>query len=251
MGVTSIHRYSKVYVMGMGNRFKVRITANIATMDGRQDILPYAVKSLLFQCDRVRVYFNDYVPKASYLKHPHIEVVTGMPDKGAGSKFFWATDASEDEIYLSCDDDIIYPPDYVARTLRALDTYKGCIVTYHGRRLWHGDVNKSYYHSHAVHNFMHGWRGDVPLDTAGTGVMAVRIGDLRPNIYHSEHRNMADVLIGLQAAKQGVNIIGIGHGNGWFGYNRPTGRTIFGDSNKNDEKQRIFAAEIWRLKHGN
>ena len=81
------------------------ITANLATIKARGLELMKVVDSLVDQVDLVRIYANDYEPK---IDHPKVQVTTGedMTDNG---KFFWLPESKG--IYLSCDDDIIYPPE--------------------------------------------------------------------------------------------------------------------------------------------
>ena len=93
------------------------ITANLATIKSRRYTLQGVIDSLKDQVDTVRVYANDYVPEVK-----DAEVYTGE-DYTDNSKFYWLP--KSEGIYLSCDDDLIYPPDYVETILEGMRKYPG------------------------------------------------------------------------------------------------------------------------------
>ncbi len=90
------------------------ITANLATIKSRSSTLQLVVNSLKNQVDKVRIYSNDYKPK---VEGSNVEVYTG-PDYTDNAKFFWLTHSKG--VYLSCDDDLIYPPNYVETITKGL-----------------------------------------------------------------------------------------------------------------------------------
>lgn len=63
------------------------------------------------------------------------------PDtRGSAAKLHWAD--AWTGLYLGCDDDLHYPPDYVATMLQWVRRYKGkALVTCHGRTLAPGSVS--------------------------------------------------------------------------------------------------------------
>lgn len=79
-----------------------------------------AVESLLPQVDRLCLCLNGYdrVPEA-LADHAKVEALIPETDLKDAGKFAFA--AGADDIVFTADDDIIYPPDYVARTLRGFD----------------------------------------------------------------------------------------------------------------------------------
>jgi len=96
------------------------IRAHLATFPPRAGILMQAVQSILPQVDRLFICLNGYdrVPE----ELGDLDKVQAMiPDtdlKDAG-KFAFPVD--DDDLVFTIDDDILFPPDYVARTLTTLD----------------------------------------------------------------------------------------------------------------------------------
>lgn len=150
--------------------------------------------------------------------------------------------------YFSCDDDIIYPSDYVSKTIEAIEKHQ-CIVTYHGRIL--RGLNRSYYRGHSSFACLHTYPQTCELDVAGTGVTAFRTDYFNPTeIYKAEEKRMSDLVFSLEVAKQGKKIMHIGHEAGWIKYiEQPKGTTIYETEHKNESKQIELANKIWMIKN--
>lgn len=176
----------------------MRIIVGIATQESREQHLPKVVKSLINQCDEIRIYNNS--------KNPF--------DYSSHAKFYSLQHFKEPVYFFSCDDDLIYPVDYIEKMIEAIEKHK-CIVTAHGRILIEGQ--KSYYHGKHLcfrHNF--DVPDDIVLDTAGTGVTAFRTDYFNPtDIYQYPVKNCSDLAFSLQAAKEGKKIICIKHPFNW------------------------------------
>lgn len=211
------------------------ITVNICTYSGRKDVLPKAIASLREQTIpvHIRVYYNDYEPeKANFEQH------TGEDYTDRGKFVFLS---GGDEIYFCCDDDLYYPPDYIQKTLKALKRYPKSIVTYHGRKLKAKDVG--YYRGHEIMGYMHNVPEDRELDIPGTGVCAFDTKYVNPNILQYSEDRMADVLLGLEAAKKDIPVIGLSHNNGWIrGFD--VEETIYKTERNNTTRQMEICNEI-------
>lgn len=181
------------------------ITANIATMKCREDVLLSAVASLIHQVDIIRIYGNDYLPEV-----PGAECYKGA-DYTDRSKFYFIQPG---EIYLTCDDDLIYPPDYVDTIKNAMERYPESVITFHGRRL--KGKGLSYYHGHEVFACLRDVWGDHLVDVPGTGVSAINTDKFMPDVIRYKHDRMADILLGMECAKAGKSIVCIGHRLGWI-----------------------------------
>jgi hypothetical protein len=233
-----------------------KVTANIATMPSRLHILPKAIASLIDQVDEVRVYFNNFertglTSLPEFLRHPKINVAIFQKDLTDNGKLWWNDKVKVPELYICCDDDILYPPDFVSVIKVSMNKYPRHMIAFHGRRLWHGDEDRSYYHSHAIFHGLQGFEGDQHIDVPATFSTAFLTSEFTTECYKDPRMCMSDCLIALDAAKAGMPIIAIGHAGGWFGYLHPEPEdTIYHNHHKEDFEQRKIAAEIWRIKHG-
>ena len=118
------------------------ITANLATIKSRSKTLQKVVDTIKDQVTTVRIYANDYTPE---VKGDNVEVYTGK-DYTDNSKFFWLPES--EGVYLSCDDDLLYPADYVEKIIEGLKKYPGCWLTFHGRKML--GLGLDYYRGHTV-----------------------------------------------------------------------------------------------------
>lgn len=96
------------------------IRAHMATFPPRSAILMQTVASLLPQVDRLFLCLNqhDAIPPA-LAQDDRITAMIPDRDLRDAGKFAFVPD--DDDIVLTVDDDILYPPDYVARTLAQFD----------------------------------------------------------------------------------------------------------------------------------
>jgi hypothetical protein len=98
----------------------MRVLVNIATHKKREGLLKRSLISLLRQnstIDLLTVVFNDYGPPQWFKDleegYPYLQGLKAAKDLKAGSKFTQLSEAKDNDIYLTCDDDIFYPANYV------------------------------------------------------------------------------------------------------------------------------------------
>ncbi|MDO5529251.1 MAG: hypothetical protein Q4F71_07595 [Paracoccus sp. (in: a-proteobacteria)] len=100
------------------------IRAHLATFPLRRRILRRVVDAIVPQVDQLFIVLNEYQDIPGYLAK-NDKITTVIPDrdvKDAGK--FWFTPDPDDLVFL-IDDDIGYPPDYVARTLESIARMDG------------------------------------------------------------------------------------------------------------------------------
>jgi len=213
------------------------------------------LKSILNQFDEVRIclsrideFHDDELPEI--FSHPKIQISV-INGKGQADlhKFKWIPD-NEDEYYFTLDDDILYPDDYVNRTLAKMQEHRGCIITYHGRQLVGKDL--PYYTGHKSHTFAQGQYQDIRIDVAGTGVCAFDTRYFRPIGLHQDNFvMMSDLGMSLYAAREGVKIMSCTKEYSWIRtIDVIDNRSIFElYKNKPTPDQNRIANEIYHLNH--
>lgn len=96
------------------------IRAHLATFPARAEILMQTVRSILPQVDRLCICLNEYTTVPEELAAaPTIEAMIPDRDLKDAGKFAFAP--APDDYVFAIDDDILYPPDYVATTLSFFD----------------------------------------------------------------------------------------------------------------------------------
>lgn len=209
----------------------MKIVAGIATFDARSSQLEQAVESLSGQVDEIIVYNN-----------------SNNKDLTDNGKFYGLIMQNEPCYYLSCDDDIIYPPDYSSNMVSAIDRLGG-IVTHHGRLLT--GLNKDYYRQHIAYRCFSSVGSEKRIDVAGTGVSGFRTDQFNPiEVINDTRQRMSDLLFSLEASKQNVPIFVLKHQSGWLKeIPVPKELTCFGMEFGNNEVQNGIANEIYKLNY--
>lgn len=144
------------------------IRAHMATFPPRSAVLAQAVASLLPQVDRLFLCLNQYdaIP-AALAQDDRITAIIPDRDLRDAGKFAFVPD--DDDIVLTVDDDILYPPDYVARTLAHFDGLppERHVLGYMGNawmakgKLGHEGWKNFMFHKRAPHA--------IKVDVLGTG----------------------------------------------------------------------------------
>ncbi|WP_429110980.1 hypothetical protein [Aeromonas rivipollensis] len=112
------------------------ICAAIASYPARKTSLIEAIESLVEQVDYLLLYLNEYtyIPEEIIRHKSRNKIICIVDEDGsrrAEGKFHWLHRVNG--YYLTCDDDIIYPEDYVQRTVQSIELFRRTsVVGYHG-----------------------------------------------------------------------------------------------------------------------
>ncbi len=212
------------------------IIASLASIPERAGSLAQTVESLAPQVDRLHVSLNDYQAVPKFLaRYPHVEP-TLRPDqnRGDGEKFAAVDDA--EGYVLVCDDDLIYPPDYVSKTLEGIVRHgMDRIVSHHGGTTlgWNGSAVAA---SHKRHRCLDDQPDDdTNVNVVGTGVMAYHAAHVPIYSDIFQRANMADVQMACHARLMGIRMACLSHARHWIKDICPMdGRRIYA-SNRNQD----------------
>lgn len=183
------------------------IVVGIATTKDRTELLETTLASLenqTVQPDRIFVYENEGDG-------------LGLTDN---AKFYFTDKAKE--YYLTCDDGMIYPPDYIAKMVCEIEKNGGKPTTYHGRKLKGFGLN--YYQGHESFGCMRGQQNNEFVNVCGTGVLGFNINYIKSigfdfdSILNDERKLMSDLLFSLEWAKRskGEPMKCVKHSGGWI-----------------------------------
>jgi hypothetical protein len=206
----------------------MRTIANIATFAGREKFLERTLGSIVGQFDEINIWDNE------------VEAVN-MTDRG---KFaFLPKYQGEAVYYFTLDDDIIYPADYVARTIFHIEQTQA-IITYHGRQLL--GQGRNYYRGHKSYHCTAANEAYLKMDVPGTGVTAFRTDLFCPlAIIESKEERVSDLLFAIEAAKAGRPILLGIKPAGWVVIQPvPFTETIYGQEVMKCERQGRLADEV-------
>lgn len=193
----------------------------MATFKGRIDIISDAIRSLAPQIDQLFIYCNDeesYNALKNYPKNVKKYLGENITDRGKFCFCEWYK--GNDIVYFTVDDDLIYPIDYVKKTLMGLrrHDYK-TIVGHHGKKFM-GDHLINYYADLSPEQKKFSYvfdriiNDDYPVDLLGTGCMAFNIKYFTPDelIYDI----MTDIEICCMAKRLDKKMVVLKHGHEWI-----------------------------------
>ena len=184
------------------------ITAHIASLPERVDTLKKTINSLLPQVDGIYVSLNNYEEVPLFLKKKRIISTLCDNSLGAEAKFLRVNDFYG--YTLVCDDDLIYPDNYVEYMINKVEAHKG-IVSLLGK-VYSTRPTKSYRRGYTdIYRCLVRVEGDHEVDVCGTGAMAYHSRDIEINIKDFGMRNMADVWMAKIAHEQGVKMFAVEH----------------------------------------
>jgi len=202
------------------------VVASIATMKEREESLKLTVQSLDHQVDKINIYLHGYNEIPQWIKeNKKIEVGQGA-DNADNDKFFWVPRTTG--FHLICDDDIIYPDDYVEKVKRDLAEYEyKAVISYLGV-IPHRLPIASYYLDRDKVGIFEELENDTEVKILGTGCLAYYTESPLQFYYTEKPLFMSDILFSTFLAEVGIQRICCAHKADWFKYTPPKeGTTIF------------------------
>lgn len=213
--------------------FQYPVTISMASHPPRRAGMLKRVTELLPQCDRLRLYLNNYSDDilSELPVSPKLDVILAgngrkHKDMGSQGKFYGVgcdrNGVPDDSYWLTCDDDIFYPGDYVQYMVDGCVKYGNkCIVTIHGGIYM--DINNGMLNSlpvrdmRVLHRYDRARSEDMPVHTAGCGIFCCHpktIG-LDDSCITGELHSGDDEDIAVWSQKMEVPIIRLAGRHGW------------------------------------
>jgi FkbM family methyltransferase len=209
------------------------ILASLASIPSRRALLVETVNSLLLQCDRVRVFLNNYEDVPSFLEHPRVDYRRSQDwdDRGDAGKMFWLDKDAVEGYRLIVDDDLIFPPDFTEIMCAKVRSYGNrAIFAAHGILLRQPVDN--YYSEKsraAAFHFSHAMEKDTPVHIAATNAACFHSSAVQMKWSEFKHSNSADIWLALYCQKQNLPVLTPSRPQGWIRQNRNlnTAETIY------------------------
>lgn len=215
------------------------LIAGIASIPEREASLSDTIESIKGQVDRIHVFLNGYFRSPYFLDDAKIKVYRSQDIRNMGDagKFY---KVPENCYYFSLDDDLIYPPNYIADLKAKIDAYhRSKVISYHGVSFLNPVVKSYYRGNRRPYSCLNTLDKDTPVHVGGTGVMGFHTSALKVKFEDFKLPNMADIWMYKLSQEQQVGIICASHEAGWLTLNSrvDTQKTIWAEYNKNDAPQ--------------
>ncbi|CAN5716241.1 hypothetical protein BH11PSE8_BH11PSE8_30730 [soil metagenome] len=173
-----------------------QVVAGMATVAGNELALRATVVSLLPQVDRLYLYLNGFTTAPRFVaENPKITWTLDPDGKRYGDAGkFWGLPQAKDAIYITCDDDITYPPDFAASMIRELAALDGrAIVGVHGSLVLQPCAGYYEMKGRAVFNFEHALMRRRQVHITATNAAVFHSSVVTMTLDDFEHPNMADI----------------------------------------------------------
>lgn len=196
---------------------------SLCSIPERVEQLEQVITALAPQVDQIHLYLDRY-PEAPAFLHSwetKLEVLLskthpGLRDNG---KFLPLDSISKNPCWLiTVDDDIAYPPDYVAALIKRLEYYdRQVVLGVHGVLL--PEKPEGYFSARyrKVHNFTKALEKDALVNVIGTGTMACHNSILEGlSLSHFAEAGMADLYLASWCKQNKIPMIAIARHAGWL-----------------------------------
>ncbi len=194
------------------------VIGSIATMPSRANTFKKTLNSILPQVNQLYVFLDGFeeIP-LELLKQPNCHI-TLLPQQGslhASSRFLAPHLFGSDATVILFDDDILYPPDYVAQAKLALAQYGGkAIIGFHGTIFL--PPHLSYARNRHTFHFATKLDMDTHVHELGCGTAAFHSSKFRPDPATWRHHQMDDLYMAAEALKTKLSLISIKREANWL-----------------------------------
>ncbi|MBF8780857.1 glycosyltransferase [Pseudomonas fulva] len=218
------------------------VIVSLCSIPERADLLRQVLASLAPQVDALHVYLDRYESIPDFVLNCHSQVTVylskdhpGLRDNG---KFLAFAALSEDCYYFTADDDIIYPPDYVASMVRRIEDYgRQAVIGVHGVLL--PEQAEGYFSSYRkVHMFKKELERDALVNNLGTGTVAFHSGLLRGlDLTHFGTPGMADLHLSVFCKQRNIPMVALARPEDWLQELPSPNTSLYTEFHQADDQQ--------------
>lgn len=194
------------------------IQVGIASMAKRAEALTDTLNSLLNQSTpvtRITVYLQEGHPIDTNIWPGHVQFIRHDPKRkylGDAHKFVSA--GQDSGIFFACDDDLIYPHDYIEKQIDALKRYDNkAIIGLHGVII--KPNARHYYADRIVYHGLKYRKKDIVVHLVATCSCAWDMSVVKFGFNDCTESGMADIWLGLYAQRHNVPSVAVAYPPDW------------------------------------
>ncbi len=192
--------------------------ATIATMASRTETFLKVLEAIRPQVEHVFVYLDGYQtppPELSGLDRVSVRRAEQIGDLHGASAFLCLQELAQPCVVVVVDDDIAYPPDYVAYLAGVLDRVGGqAVVGVHGRLFL--PPHQSYVRDSQMLHFAAALEQPRHVHVLGTGTCAFVSSQFAVDPRRWDRSDMNDLYVALEAQQRGLPRIAVSRPAGWL-----------------------------------
>jgi len=218
------------------------VLVSLCSIPERAELLRQVLASLAPQVDAIHIYLDRYDSIPDFVRNCHPQVTVylskdhpGLRDNG---KFLAFSTLAEDCYYFTADDDIVYPPDYVASMVRRIEDYeRQAVIGVHGVLL--PEQAEGYFTSfRKVHMFKKELERDALVNNLGTGTVAFHSGLLRGlDLTHFGTPGMADLHLSVFCKQRDIPMVALARPEDWLQELPSPNTSLYNEFRQADDQQ--------------
>ncbi|WP_082426330.1 glycosyltransferase family A protein [Pseudomonas sp. NBRC 111133] len=218
------------------------VVVSLCSIPERAELLRQVLASLAPQVDALHIYLDRYDSVPDFVRNCHPQVTVylskdhpGLRDNG---KFLAFSALEEDCYYFTADDDIVYPPDYVASMVRRIEDYeRQAVIGVHGVLL--PEQAEGYFTSfRKVHMFKKELERDALVNNLGTGTVAFHSGLLRGlDLTHFGTPGMADLHLSVFCKQRDIPMVALARPEDWLQELPSPNTSLYNEFRQADDQQ--------------
>lgn len=192
------------------------VTAIMPTIPSRASVAAKVVPRLLAQVSQLYLHLNGHGTVPAWARHGKIRPIHHPVGTGPAVRF--SILPAKGQYVLFVDDDLLYPPNYVAESVAALNRLgPGTAIAYHGAA-WRRGAPATFSGRRSILPFYAESRKDAPITYVGCGTLGLRLQDARlldlkiPKMFEFED----DVWISSAIARAGLRAFRPASPKGWI-----------------------------------
>jgi hypothetical protein len=225
---------------------KTPIFASLCSIPSRQEQLKHVVERIMPQVDHLFVFLDKYPEIPSFLLDSQCITVIRSEDYDRefrdNAKFISYNDLKckyDNFFYITCDDDLDYPYDYVATLIDRLESFsRRAIVGVHGVMI--SEELTSYNDCRFIYHFQRAVRPHSKLvNILGSGTLAFHSDVFQSiDIRKWAASGMCDIFLSIEARRSLIPMICIDRSEYWLRQQKlpKDNHTLFDEAKKNDAK---------------
>lgn len=219
-----------------------RVIVGLSSVPQREQALQRTLQSLVYQADEIHVYLDGYPHEPGFLSAltPAPIVHRSKPGEALRDlgKFKALQSLTQAAYVFTVDDDIVYPPDYVATLIRKVDSYqRKAIVGLHGVLI--PEQPTGYFTGYRkVFHYRRALECDKAVNLLGTGALAFHSSVFELQGFCPSHPGMADIDFAVACKQLRIPLVCVARHDGWLQDIAPAaGHTLYDEFKNNDSTQ--------------
>lgn len=224
------------------------VILSLCSVPEREELLFRTLESLAGQVDEIHVYLDRYQETPVFVRtcHANVHVVRSAEQPGLrdNGKFLPLTNNLRECYFFTADDDIIYPPDYVATLISRIEYYgRKAVLGVHGV-LIPEQAQRYYSGFRRVFAFTRALERDTLVNNLGTGTVGCHASVLKGlGLEHFPTSGMADLHFAAFCKQQGIPMIAVARHAKWLVEQETQNMSIYQEFFAADQAQSSLIAE--------